>query len=90
MENKLYEIEQSAAAQQQRQNQQQQQARRQDVYNLDELSDAIANQPRQAAQQTSAVVQEEEKQVDYGDQFDYRAGAGRNTVAGNQPSAQAA
>ena len=79
MENKPYDIEQqSAAAQQQRQ-------RRNDVYNLDELSDAIASQPpRQAAQQT----QEEEKQVDYGDQFDYRAG--RNTVAGNQPSAQAA
>ena len=28
--------------------------------------------------------------MDYGDQFDYRAGAGRNTAAGNQPSAQAA
>ena len=38
MENKLHEIEQSAAANQ----------RRQDLYNLDELNDAMANQQPRA------------------------------------------
>ena len=61
-------MEQSAAAQ----------ARRQDVYNLDELNDAMANQPKGPTQQNAA--QEEEKQEDYGDHFDYKAGARGSVV----------